>query len=84
MLVPQNFFDDEMGYLFLGDSDKNQARVFIEDILTFIILYNNLIPIRCALSSSRSVPGSDEAAQQFDRHDGSRQVRASSAHQLRS
>lgn len=45
-----------MGYLFLGDSDKNQARVFIEDILTFIILYNNLIPIRCALSLSSNFP----------------------------
>lgn len=26
-------------------SDSNKAKAFVEDVLTFIILYNNLIPI---------------------------------------
>ncbi|AFR92516.2 phospholipid-transporting ATPase [Cryptococcus neoformans C23] len=38
-------FDKNAWYLRLGDENKNKARQFIEDILTFIILYNNLIPI---------------------------------------
>ena len=38
-------YGDEMWYLLLGEGSKNPARMFVEDILTFIILYNNLIPI---------------------------------------
>lgn len=34
-----------MWYLLLGEDNTNRVKVFIEDILTFIILYNNLIPI---------------------------------------
>lgn len=39
------FFDSKSWYLRLGSESPNKARQFIEDILTFIILYNNLIPI---------------------------------------
>ncbi|KIR73019.1 phospholipid-transporting ATPase [Cryptococcus deuterogattii CA1014] len=38
-------FDKNAWYLRLDDESKNKARQFIENILTFIILYNNLIPI---------------------------------------
>jgi phospholipid-transporting ATPase len=38
-------FENQMWYLFLQEGD-GKAKTFIEDILTFIILYNNLIPIR--------------------------------------
>ncbi len=34
-----------MKYLLLNDEAKGKARQFIEDILTFVIAYNNLIPI---------------------------------------
>lgn len=34
-----------MWYLLLGEDTGSRAKFFIEDILTFIILYNNLIPI---------------------------------------
>ncbi len=34
-----------MQYLLLDDEAKGRARQFIEDILTFVIAYNNLIPI---------------------------------------
>lgn len=39
------FFSDQDWYLGLGEGMPNKARQFIENILTFIILYNNLIPI---------------------------------------
>ncbi|TDL18612.1 calcium transporting ATPase [Rickenella mellea] len=39
------FFSSKQWYLFETDSIAARAKVFIEDILTFIILYNNLIPI---------------------------------------
>ena len=35
-----------MWYLLLGDDNTSRIKVFVEDVLTFIILYNNLIPIR--------------------------------------
>ncbi|WVQ80831.1 hypothetical protein IAT38_002938 [Cryptococcus sp. DSM 104549] len=38
-------FDKNSWYLRLGNESTNKARQFIENILTFIILYNNLIPI---------------------------------------
>lgn len=44
-IVRTSAFSDEMQYLLLGDDNKGKARVFVEDILTFIIAYNNLIPI---------------------------------------
>ncbi|KAF5351676.1 hypothetical protein D9756_007514 [Leucocoprinus leucothites] len=39
------FFSNQQWYLFEQNSLSGRARGFIEDILTFIILYNNLIPI---------------------------------------
>ncbi|KIM45195.1 hypothetical protein M413DRAFT_441876 [Hebeloma cylindrosporum] len=39
------FFSSSQWYLFETTSLSGRARGFIEDILTFIILYNNLIPI---------------------------------------
>ncbi|MBW0469719.1 hypothetical protein O181_009434 [Austropuccinia psidii MF-1] len=36
---------DQLWYLMQAQSTTNKATTFIEDILTFIILYNNLIPI---------------------------------------
>ncbi|BEI85482.1 hypothetical protein CcaverHIS002_0508830 [Cutaneotrichosporon cavernicola] len=39
------FFSDQDWYLDLGQGMPNKARQFVENILTFIILYNNLIPI---------------------------------------
>ncbi|KAI5476970.1 phospholipid-translocating ATPase [Pseudohyphozyma bogoriensis] len=36
---------DQMWYLLLGEDTSSAAKTFIEDILTFIILYNNLLPI---------------------------------------
>ncbi|WVO16102.1 hypothetical protein L204_103768 [Cryptococcus depauperatus] len=38
-------WDKNSWYLRLGNESRNKARQFVEDILTFIILYNNLIPI---------------------------------------
>lgn len=40
-------YGDDMWYLFLGQQG-GKAKIFVEDVLTFIILYNNLIPIRYA------------------------------------
>jgi phospholipid-transporting ATPase len=39
------FFSNEQWYLFQASSLTGRAKQFVEDILTFIILYNNLIPI---------------------------------------
>ncbi|SJK97928.1 probable P-type ATPase (amino-phospholipid-translocase) [Armillaria ostoyae] len=39
------FFSNQQWYLFESTSISGRAKSFIEDILTFIILYNNLIPI---------------------------------------
>ncbi|KAF5322350.1 hypothetical protein D9619_001712 [Psilocybe cf. subviscida] len=39
------FFSSQQWYLFETSSLTGRAKGFIEDILTFIILYNNLIPI---------------------------------------
>ncbi|KAG8901247.1 hypothetical protein FRB99_005456 [Tulasnella sp. 403] len=39
------FFADQQWYLFISDLDINKVRSFVEDMLTFVILYNNLIPI---------------------------------------
>ncbi|KAL4252396.1 Phospholipid-transporting ATPase [Abortiporus biennis] len=39
------FFADKQWYLFETSTISGRAKGFIEDILTFIILYNNLIPI---------------------------------------
>ncbi|KAI0070017.1 phospholipid-translocating P-type ATPase [Panus rudis PR-1116 ss-1] len=39
------FFSSQQWYLFETPSVGDRAKGFIEDILTFIILYNNLIPI---------------------------------------
>ncbi|EKM53518.1 uncharacterized protein PHACADRAFT_259936 [Phanerochaete carnosa HHB-10118-sp] len=39
------FFADQQWYLVESTSISGRAKTFIEDILTFIILYNNLIPI---------------------------------------
>jgi phospholipid-transporting ATPase len=42
----RNFgFGDQMWYLLSSESTGGKFKTFIEDILTFIILYNNLIPI---------------------------------------
>ncbi|WVR06936.1 hypothetical protein IAU60_003972 [Kwoniella sp. DSM 27419] len=38
-------FNNKAWYLRLAGEQPNKARQFIEDLLTFIILYNNLIPI---------------------------------------
>lgn len=42
-------YEDDMWYLFLG-SQGGKAKIFVEDVLTFIILYNNLIPIRFVIA----------------------------------
>ncbi|ESK93693.1 calcium transporting atpase [Moniliophthora roreri MCA 2997] len=39
------FFSQQQWYLFETSSLSGRAKGFVEDILTFIILYNNLIPI---------------------------------------
>ncbi|KAF7800091.1 hypothetical protein EIP86_011334 [Pleurotus ostreatoroseus] len=39
------FFASKQWYLLESDSIGSRAKSFVEDILTFIILYNNLIPI---------------------------------------
>jgi phospholipid-transporting ATPase len=39
------FFSSQQWYLFESLSLSGRAKTFVEDILTFIILYNNLIPI---------------------------------------
>ncbi|KZV78063.1 phospholipid-translocating P-type ATPase, partial [Exidia glandulosa HHB12029] len=39
------FFDSKHWYLLSVEIVGNKAKSFVEDILTFIILYNNLIPI---------------------------------------
>ncbi|KAG8908110.1 hypothetical protein FRC00_011425, partial [Tulasnella sp. 408] len=39
------FFSKQEWYLFLDAVPTNKAKSFVEDILTFVILYNNLIPI---------------------------------------
>ncbi|TYJ54546.1 hypothetical protein B9479_004773 [Cryptococcus floricola] len=48
-------WDTNSWYLRLGDDNKNKARQFIEDFLTFIILYNNLIPISHVLIMTMEV-----------------------------
>jgi phospholipid-transporting ATPase len=42
--LSQYTYGGEMWYVDL-ESQGNKVRAFVEDILTFIILYNNLIPI---------------------------------------
>lgn len=44
-IVRNSAYTDEMVYLLLADDSKGKARIFVEDILTFVIAYNNLIPI---------------------------------------
>ncbi|KAE8224390.1 hypothetical protein CF319_g2705 [Tilletia indica] len=44
-IVRNTAFSNEMQYLLLDFDPKGKARIFIEDILTFVIAYNNLIPI---------------------------------------
>lgn len=44
-IVRNTAFSKEMQYLLLEEDSKGKARVFVEDILTFVIAYNNLIPI---------------------------------------
>jgi phospholipid-transporting ATPase len=44
-IVRDSVFADEMKYLLLSSDSKGKARIFVEDILTFVIAYNNLIPI---------------------------------------
>jgi phospholipid-transporting ATPase len=39
------FFSQQQWYLLEATGISDRAKIFIEDILTFIILYNNLIPI---------------------------------------
>ncbi|KIJ65780.1 hypothetical protein HYDPIDRAFT_109790 [Hydnomerulius pinastri MD-312] len=39
------FLSSQQWYLFESNTFSGRAKLFIEDILTFIILYNNLIPI---------------------------------------
>ncbi|KAF8328241.1 uncharacterized protein EI90DRAFT_3126404 [Cantharellus anzutake] len=39
------FHSKDQWYLLISDSIADRAKNFVEDILTFIILYNNLIPI---------------------------------------
>ncbi|EST09357.2 P-type ATPase, A domain protein [Kalmanozyma brasiliensis GHG001] len=44
-IVRNTAFASEMKYLLLAEEGKSRATQFIEDILTFVIAYNNLIPI---------------------------------------
>lgn len=44
-IVRNTAYASEMKYLLLNEQGKGKARQFIEDILTFVIAYNNLIPI---------------------------------------
>ncbi|PWN51558.1 putative P-type ATPase [Violaceomyces palustris] len=44
-IVRNTAFANEMQYLLLAEDSKGRARTFVEDILTFVIAYNNLIPI---------------------------------------
>jgi len=44
-IVRNTAFSKEMQYLLLDFDPKGKARIFVEDILTFVIAYNNLIPI---------------------------------------
>lgn len=44
-IVRNSAFSGEMKYLLLDSDSHGKARIFVEDILTFVIAYNNLIPI---------------------------------------
>ena len=44
-IVRNSAYAGEMQYLLLNADSKGKARIFVEDILTFVIAYNNLIPI---------------------------------------
>ena len=44
-IVRNTAYSGEMKYLLLGEDSQGKARRFVEDILTFVIAYNNLIPI---------------------------------------
>lgn len=44
-IVRNTAFAGQMQYLLLENATQSKARTFVEDILTFIIAYNNLIPI---------------------------------------
>lgn len=44
-IVRNTAYASEMKYLLLNQEGKGKARQFVEDILTFVIAYNNLIPI---------------------------------------
>lgn len=44
-VIRTNHFGNDMWYLFLSEQG-GAVKIFFEDVLTFIILYNNLIPIR--------------------------------------
>lgn len=50
--IAQYGFADDMPYLLLNEDSTNRVKAFVEDVLTFIILYNNLIPIRCVRYAS--------------------------------
>ncbi|KEP50793.1 phospholipid P-type ATPase transporter [Rhizoctonia solani 123E] len=43
--IRQWFFAKNQWYLLAAELTSNRAKGFVEDILTFVILYNNLIPI---------------------------------------
>ncbi|GAA95052.1 hypothetical protein E5Q_01707 [Mixia osmundae IAM 14324] len=44
--IREHVYGDQMWYLLLGsETASSRTMTFVEDILTFIILYNNLIPI---------------------------------------
>jgi phospholipid-transporting ATPase len=44
-IIRNTSFAGSMQYLLLADEGRNNARIFVEDVLTFIIAYNNLIHI---------------------------------------
>ncbi|KAN0062782.1 aminophospholipid translocase [Thecaphora frezii] len=44
-IVRNTAYTGEMRYLMLDEDSAGKARRFVEDILTFVIAYNNLIPI---------------------------------------
>lgn len=81
-LIRNHVRGGQMWYL-LGGSDSS-PRIFVEDILTFIILFNNLLPISCASTLKDFWSGKliEIERGQTDCDHGSRQVPTSFPHQF--
>lgn len=66
-----------MWYLLLTEETGSKVRGFVEDVLTFIILYNNLIPIRLVIPVHQAGILLIHVTIQFNRYHGGSQISAS-------